>query len=274
MSKIAFCFSGEGARGSIQAGIALNLAGWDIRPDFTIGASSGSICSAGYAHIGALALAELWSRVKSIRSVFGFNWWFPWKTGIYNQKPLEKIVAEVIKYKPSFESIVARLNIETAVVEYISNMEVDPQEFAEATLCSVAIPALVEDRNGWVDAGVREMAPLSQAILSGCDEIYVILGRPLGLPQWERKTGLGSFIHNGARAVDLSLYEIMRRDIMLCAQRNHDPNYRKIKLHVVQPKKNLFDALSFKEAEQGVEYGSNSDNYIILEEDDILKSYA
>lgn len=273
MGKIAFCFSGEGARGSIQAGIALNLAAKGIKPDFTIGVSSGGLCSMGYAHIGPEKLAEVWSGIKSINSVFSFNWCFPWKTGIYNQKPLEKIVANVVKHKPSIESVAVRLNVETAELQYISNMEVDSKYLAEVILCSVAIPSLVEGRNGWIDAGPRQMAPLSQAILSGCDEIYIILGRPFGLPQWEQVTGLGSFIYTGIRAWDLSLYEIMRRDILLCAKRNHDPDYRKIKLHLAQPKEIPFDAISFKDAERGVKYGSNPDNYIVLEENDILKSY-
>ena len=49
MSKIGFCFTGDGARGSIQAGIANSLYKQGIVPDLTIGISYGSDNAAFYA---------------------------------------------------------------------------------------------------------------------------------------------------------------------------------------------------------------------------------
>lgn len=50
--KVCFCYSGEGARGSIQAGITKSLIDRGIKPDITIGVSSGSVCAASYSYLG------------------------------------------------------------------------------------------------------------------------------------------------------------------------------------------------------------------------------
>jgi len=101
---IGFCFTGEGARGSIQAGIALGLYKQGIKADYTIGISSGSICSASYSHLGPEGLAEMWSKINGIFDVFGINYNFMWKTGLLNQKPMEKIVYSAVKNDPICES--------------------------------------------------------------------------------------------------------------------------------------------------------------------------
>jgi len=94
MSKIGFCFTGEGARGSIQAGIALGLYEQGITPDFTIGISSGSVCAASYAYLGAEGLASMWSNISGIFDVFGINYFPIGKTGLLNQKPMRTFVRE------------------------------------------------------------------------------------------------------------------------------------------------------------------------------------
>ena len=73
---IGFCFTGEGARGSVQSGIALGLHKKGINADFTIGISSGSICAASYAYLGPQGVADLWSNISSVFDVFGFNFGF------------------------------------------------------------------------------------------------------------------------------------------------------------------------------------------------------
>ena len=73
MGKIGFCFTGEGARGSIQSGIALGLYNNGIKADYTIGVSSGSICSAAYSYLGAQGLTEMWRDIDNIFSVFSLN---------------------------------------------------------------------------------------------------------------------------------------------------------------------------------------------------------
>ena len=255
MSKIGFCFTGEGARGSVQAGIALGLHNQGINADFTIGISSGSICSASYAYLGPEGLADMWRNVGNVFDVFGINYNFLWKRGLLNQKPMEKIVKKAMINKPICESMVVRMNIEDGFMDYVSNKNTTPQEFYEAVLGSVAITALVEDRNGWVDAGSRQIAPLEQCIEAGCDEIYVIMGRKFEIDEFKMPNGFFSVAKMAFRALDISLQEIMIRDISHCLKHEGEIGYKGINIYLAEPKKTFFESVSFNKCKEVVELG-------------------
>ncbi|MCK9459732.1 MAG: hypothetical protein M0R80_08845 [Proteobacteria bacterium] len=263
---IGFCFSGDGSRGAIQAGIALDLyQKHGIKADFVMGASSGSACSTGYAYAGPQGLVDMWNGVTTILSLFGFNWNFLWNRGIFNEKPAEKVVGKIVQQGPFCTGVVTRLNIVSGEIEYIWSTKVSREEFADAALGAVAIPGIVHDRNGWVDAGARQMAPLQQCIDAGCDEVYVILGRPLITPPWQYPTGLFAFGWMSWRAVDLSLYELLVRDIQGCLKKNADGVSRKIKIHVAEPNEWLYDSIFFRYCQRGVKYALDG-NYVIKDE--------
>lgn len=255
MGKISFCFSGEGSRGAIQSGIALSLYLKGIKPDFVTGTSSGSANSIGYAYLAPDGLATMWSNVKNIFSLFGFNWNFLWNTGLLNLKPTRKIFFDMIKNTPICESAVLSMNIETGELQYISNKDVSPEEFAEAALGAVSVPAMVSDHDGWVDAGAREMAPLQRCVDAGSDEIYVILGRPLVFPELKKPKGLFAFAQMGYRAVDITLYELLIRDIQRCLKKNDDPGFKNIKIHLMEPNELYYDSMTFKKCKEGVQLG-------------------
>lgn len=263
MSKTGFCFTGEGARGSVQAGIALGLHEQGIDADFTIGISSGSVCAASYSHLGPDGLAAMWSDIGGIFDVFGINYGFMWKTGVLNQRPMEKIVCRAVKNEPICESVVIRMNIEDGRMDYVSNKAVTSDEFAEAVLGSVAITALVEDRNGWVDAGSRQLAPLEQCIEAGCDKIYVIMGRRFDIDKWEIPFGFMRAVKMAYRALDISLNEIMMRDINRCLKNEGEFGYKGIEIHLVQPDETPFETIEFNRCKEGVLYGKS--NYGILD---------
>lgn len=269
--KIGFCFTGEGARGSIQAGIALGLFNQGIKADYTIGISSGSICSASYAYLGPKGLANMWSNIRNIFSVFGLNYNILFKTGLLNQKPMEKIVNESLKNEPICESTVCRMNIETGEMQYVSNKTSSLEEFKEAILGSVAITALVEDRDGWVDAGSRQLAPLEQCIEAGCDKIYVIMGRPSFIEPWKKPKGILKQLKMGFRALDISLFEIMYRDIFSCIRDENDPRFKNVDIHLVEPTELLFESVDFNKCKDGVAFGEN--NFFIRDKKGIRKLF-
>lgn len=266
--KIGFCFTGEGARGSIQAGIALGLFQEGIKADFTIGISSGSVCAASYAYLGPQGLADLWSGISNIFDVFGLNFNIPFKSGLLNQKPMKKILQNALKNDPICESVVSRMNIETGDLEYVSNLNVSKEQFEESVLGSVAITGLVDDCNGWVDAGSRQLAPLEQCINSGCNKIYVIMGRPSYLEPWKKPKGLFKQFRMAFRALDITLYEIMVRDIFSCIRDESDPKFKGVDIHLVEPIKLFFESIEFKKCKQGVNYGKD---YIISDKRGMLK---
>lgn len=270
MSKIGFCFTGEGARGAVQAGIALGLHEQGINADFTIGISSGSICAASYSYLGPKGLADMWSDIKNVFSVFGINYSFLWKRGLLNQKPMEKILNKAMKNNPICESTVIRMNIENGYMDYVSNKNTTPEEFGEAVLGSVAITALVEDRNGWVDAGSRQIAPLEECIEAGCTDIYVIMGRKFEIDSWVKPSGFLPSIKMAYRALDISLNEMMLRDISKCLRKKGEIGYRGININLVEPQETVFQSVDFKKCAEGVKYGKKHFN--IVERKGLIKS--
>lgn len=264
-NKIGFCFTGEGARGAIQAGIVQGLNDLNIKPDITIGISSGSICSASYAYLGPTGLVDLWSNVKNIFSVFGLNFNILMKTGLLNQKPMEKIVLSAMRNNPICESLVCKMNIETGEMKYVSNRQVEIDYFMESVLASVAITGLVEDRQGWVDAGSRQLAPLKQAIELGCNKIYVIMGRPFSLSEWSKPTGFFKNAKMAFRALDISLHELMTRDINEFLKNKN----LKCEIFLVEPTSFFYDSVEFNKCNEGVKLGRN--NFTILDKREIKK---
>lgn len=253
--KIGFCFTGEGARGAIQAGIAARLAHDGITANFTVGVSSGSICAAAYSHLGPDGVAELWGGIKNIFSVFGVNWNLFGKSGLLHQRPMEKLVYNAVQYPPICEGMISRLHIESGELDYVSNARVPPNDFAEAVLGSVAITGLVQDRNGWVDAGSRQLAPVSLCIDAGCTDIYIIAGRPLVMQHWTKPKCIFPAPLMAFRALDITLFEIVLRDIEYWIGPDAPASAKKVKINVVQPTELLYEAVEFNRCKDGVEFG-------------------
>lgn len=253
--KVCFCYSGEGARGSIQAGITKSLITQGIIPDITIGVSSGSVCASSYSYLGADGLLSLWSSINSVLDVFGLNYNFLWKSGFLNSKPLQKKVKSIVNDEPLCESIVSKLNIETGEIRYVSNKSNSKEEFIDSVVASISITTLVEDKDGWVDAGSRVLAPIDRAVALGCSDIYIITGRPMQLSQWNKPTGWLSLFKFGLRALDISLYELMIRDINNWINNPDKIIENKVNITLLQPKDFVFESTEFSRCKFGVNYG-------------------
>lgn len=253
--KVCFCYTGDGARGSVQAGITKSLVDMGIKPDITIGVSSGSICASSYSYLGASGLVDLWNSIDSIFDIFGINYNFLWKNGLLNSKPLERRIRNLIHNHPFCESIVSKLNIETGEIKYVSNKSSSLEYFIESIISSIAITTLVEDKNGWVDAGSRVIAPIDNAVRLDCSDIYIITGRPLHLQTWKKSKGFLSLFKLGLRALDLSLYEIMIRDINNWIKDPHKIKSHNLNITLVQPKDFIFENTDFNKCKIGTDYG-------------------
>lgn len=272
--KVCFCYSGEGARGSIQAGITKSLVDQGIVPDITIGVSSGSVCAASYSYLGADGLVDLWNSIDSILDVFGFNYNFLWKTGLLNSKPLEKRIKKIVHDNPLCETIVSKLNIETGEVKYVSNKQVDLSYFVESVIASISISTLVEDKNGWVDAGSRQLTPINQAVSLGCTDIYIITGRPMKLQYWNKPKGWLSLLKLGFRALDISLYEIMARDINDWISNENKILSNNLNITLLQPTNFFFESVDFKKCKIGTAYGMTEySSFNPMELRDFLSEY-
>lgn len=259
--KTAFVFSGEGARGSYQAGIAHSLAMRGVYADRVYGTSSGAINATGYSFLGTKKLFLQWEEINSIGDVFKKNGFSSiWKTGIFNPSPLKKILTNIVEQNPyQIPVTITKVNILTGEVVYVSNTDVSSTEFVDSVVASAAIPGVVEPVDGlWVDGGVKVLAPLKQAIKDGCDNILVIMASPLHIKKLDEVgsiCGMGKSVYVAARSLNIAMREMLINDIRLALQRNKIEGYREISLSVFGPKEKIFSMLDFRETKFGAAKG-------------------
>lgn len=248
MKKTAFVLSGGGAKGAFQVGVMQKLCDQGIIPDVIYGSSVGALNAAGYAHMGLNKTTEMWLNIKKKSDILSFNWYkLPWASGLHSMKPLQKILDKHIQGKPEFEAIVCKCSMNTGKVVYSSNMKESIEEFRLSTLGSSSIPVAMEPVGEWVDGGVREQVPLQKAIDDGCTKIYVILCNPITIDPINQYNIKGkTWLQNMFRAVeDLMEHETLVNDIEACLEKNTDPDYNFIELHIYSPDELLINTLEF-----------------------------
>jgi predicted acylesterase/phospholipase RssA len=244
-------FSGEGAKGGFQAAIALQRA---QQPDLVIGTSSGAVNAVGYAYLGPQGLVNLWKTINSTSQVFRLSVLDALVgNGLYSSAPINKILQDVIyDNKPSCEVIVTRASDETGALEYVSNRAVGTDEFYEAVCDAIAIPAVVDHPDGFVDGVVGTDLPLSYAIQCGATDLTAIIGTPpIPYAVTSKAWPVFDFISRGYRFVDLLLNQVMFGDLAVCTLRQQiNPS---ITLRVYGPRGYLFEPLDFASTVHGVE---------------------
>ena len=189
--KISYVLSGGGAKGSFQVGVMKKLHEQGIVPDAIYGTSVGALNAFGYAYAGMSGLEQHWLDIVGPKwyspwtpssDVLSFNWsilLLGWADGIYNTKPLKKYLENLAITSPICEAIAVKANLNSGIVEYVSNKNVPVSDFTEAVRASGSIPGMMSPVGDWVDGGVRKFVPLEKAITDGADKIYVILTCPL-----------------------------------------------------------------------------------------------
>lgn len=253
--KIAVVLSGGGSRGALQVGALKYLSHKGVPIQTYYGTSIGALNAAGMATVGIDELERIWLNVKSRWDIFSPNWQFlvpPLVDGFYKTKPLRKIIDDILKQGRISKAVVCKVDLEAGAVRYGRSSDPD---FADSVHASAAFPLLVSPvKRVMADGGLREMAPLAQAIRDGADRIIAILTAPLkgNYPKW-KKPRLFPFHSLTFRVFDIIMHEIMLNDISLCVERNRNSRYRKVDLEVYAPKEHViglreFDSKKIKEA--------------------------
>lgn len=261
MKKIGFVFSGEGAKGAIQSGIALGLYRRGIKPHYLTGVSSGALNSIGFCYLQPDGLAEMWSGIDSIFRVFSPNWML-WRdsSALLTPTPLIKMIRERLSSRGHVicEAEFPVVDLITGKEHWLKHDVVrDHPEMLAAAGCIMGLVTPIEGR--FVDAYSRVLCPLKAAIQNDCDEIYVILGRPMDYPPLKKKPS--NPLAAAFRAIELSMHEIILRDIKMCLDANHRPGKKMISVWVADPARLIYDALDFSSCERGVRYGMT--NYVL-----------
>jgi NTE family protein len=260
----ALVLSGGGAKGAYQVGALekwIEDDGCDY--DVFVGTSVGAINSACLvqAPLGKLldqylVLRELWETISNDK-VYK-KWFFGelaalWKPSVYCAEPLRELLAKYLNYdaiKASGRKIrVVACSWRTGqkVVADETNSELEKWVYASASQPIFFDPAEISGEL-YTDGGLRDIAPIGEAIGLGADEIDVIVtGDPRRPFNWDTR-GKKTFQYAFHMAGIMS-DEILLNDIKVCLLKNkladHGEPYKKIKLRLLIPSRGVGDSLDF-----------------------------
>lgn len=248
----AFVLSGEGAKGAYQIGLMQSLENKGIKPDLIMGNSSGSATAAIYAHGGLPACKEFVFETRKTSDVFGFNYNFLWKQGIFNTKPLKKRLKRYLHREISTPCVINTLNTTNSKLNrYIwrPGDYILLQKKLNVTAAAVAIQFLVEPVRGEADAGARELLPIGEAIKAGAREIYVLLASPPRYPVEPPPTGFLSFARIGFDMINYLIDQNLVNDLINIDRRNKCGD-RYIDVKVIGPTETIGHQLEFDRARE------------------------
>ncbi len=240
----------------MQFGFVKYLYEQGFRPDAIYGTSVGSLNACGLAFQGIEGSEKFWASVKKNTDIFKFNLCaiFLRTTGLYNSKPLKKLMQKVVQGEPLCDAYACKVSLITGEVKYSHCKDSD---YVDSVVASASIPTLVDAVGEWVDGGVREQAPLKQAIKDGAEKIVVVMCNPLKSNPDAGK--VSNWAKNLLRTTELMSHEIFLNDIQNCLwyNRNPLPGKRAIELEVYAPEKLVIDSLDFNQEkiQPAIQYG-------------------
>lgn len=141
--------------------------------------------------------------------------------GFFDSSPLSYLIHQYIDVDkavslwPAKKLIVKTTNLRTGAKVNFTNNPKHKDVLHKALLASASIPVFMDpvEINGdlYVDAGVRDMVPLSDVLNEGCDRVYVITA-DTGTPGELEKNPKGK-IDIALRSISISLTEAINADI-------------------------------------------------------------
>jgi NTE family protein len=272
----ALVLSGGSIKGAYQAGVIAGLTAAGVAPANVTGISVGALNAAWLAAFpnDGEGLAEFWrTRITAPDALVKKRGFLDlayrvvakrWK-GVVDTDPMAKLVREVLgphlpvqpwstvseintgpidrsQYLPTV--MVGVVNLRTGGIEYIDSTSV---EFLEAVISSTAEPItmplrqMCRNSDWYYDGGLRDIAPLKQAISLGATRIVVVLCQP---PKLSEFTGdAGDVLSLASRVAGICADEILANDIARAEEvnmmvRSSLRNYRALG-HEVPPDKRV-----------------------------------
>ncbi len=248
-AKTAIVFSGGGARGAYNAGVALAFAKQGARPEIVSGTSVGALVAAMVVAGEEDRLAEIWrhltpSEVYGLRSRVQFFLSFirPYRYPAYGSEPLARLIRENVSLDKIRAS--SRALIVTCYNQTLHRVERFDNHFPDlhrALLASTSIPLVFPpvEMNGheYVDLGAT-VWPLKPAISAGAERIYAVV---CDHPDDHRRAARNNLewaiqVMNLAQRSNMLVDIELARRINLTAQSS---GYKFVDLTVIQPSKTL-----------------------------------
>lgn len=256
--KRALVLSGGGSRGAFQVGVLSKIK--DIKFDFVSGISAGAINAYMVAQDKIDELETLWKSlntdlIESRKKSFLTSWF----TDKYPSfRSLDKVKKLLLSAEGKFTKELRVGAADLISGKYFEATQND-KNLIDYIVGSASIPLVFSpqeiNNRLCVDGIINNMHPLKSAVDSGADEIVVILTSIENEP-----TTICSFknpLHVLLRTFDIMVTNIYHKDIKLCKLKNQLNNYRKIKIHLFQPKFPLNHFLDFspEKIEEMIKHG-------------------
>lgn len=290
---IAICGAGGGSRGIFQGGCLKAVEELVINAGLPVSvvtsSSVGTLNLLKFSQDGYKSVEELWLRVKT-KSIYKKPWSktvrFLTRSSMYDSSPLAKMIREEIHWD-KLQNLPYSFIIHTtsftpeASGEYsisIGAME-GPEDLHKFALASASPPAFFPlVKHGGLDlgdSGVTNNYAISTALDMGCDTIILMLPAMVGTPA-PIKGGFDVL----KSVMDLSMRSQYKLQIKSVNKINKiideinvnlEPDYKKIKLIVIEPDKEFsFDFLDFdfkgEDRKELLNYGYNIAKKVLQKE--------
>ena len=256
--------AGGGSHGTYEVGV---LKRWileegrdyEILCGISVGALNTAILSQFKLGLSAQAyskLSDVWDRVSTSKVR---KWWFGWylaslwKSSIYNSGPLEAWVRQELD-EEAIRLSGKQLRIGAVSWESGRYKVVDQtsSHLPEWVLASASFPVFFKpimiDGEEWADGGLRNIAPLGEAIRAGATEIDVVLTGPGEAGKWPTRSK--KVAARACRALEIVMSEILEGDLKEAGLKNDlaklSGKYKDVSIRVCRPSQPIeVDSLTF-----------------------------
>lgn len=289
MTTRALVLSGGAVKGAYQLGVLKKWMGEDdLDYEIMTGTSVGAINVAGLAQVpygepknAINRLTKLWLEHVETKSIY--RRWFPfgrlhalWQKSVYDSTPLIKLIHDNLDHDAILSSgrrlAVGAVCLDTGEHKFTRETDINFKDWilASASFPIFLNPIMIEGKL-WSDGGIKNVTPLSQAVIMGADEIDVIVTSNVWRQgDWTSKSKR-AIPDQVTRVLSLMNDKIMKDDILITGLKNEiakfDEKYRHIKIRVVMPEKSLVsNSLEFNRDEivAMIEKGYNDASTAVL----------
>jgi len=184
---VGFVLGGGGVRGAVQVGMLRALFEHGVVPDLVVGTSIGAINGAALAADPTKAvvdrLAEVWAS-PAAAAVYGDSWpkqlarLARSRTHLNDPAPLRALLEDILGADTRFEDLTVPLAVAAACIERAAEQWFDAGPVVPAVLASSAVPGILPaaevDGAHYVDGGLVNSIPLSEAWRRGATSVYVL----------------------------------------------------------------------------------------------------
>lgn len=254
--------TGEGAKGSFQAGVIRKLQMDGVYIDKYVGISSGALNAFLFSQIKPGPVVNSLMALEGIGDVFRFNYFtFPWNLGLFNTGPIRRKLESLLHHhrlpleerKPA---VIADVNYKTGNIRYTDLSKIPTSKMVDRVLSAISIAGLITPTiPDHFDAGARDINPLSWEMEHGkSNDIRMIFGRPIKTAPFEPKKGLFKFAIQAFRSMDLSMHGDSVRDLTEASRMKTLGRHNK-DVFVYEPLSKLYDPLDFHRSKDGYEIG-------------------